>query len=57
MTETKAALIRFLESVRTFLTVGRLAHVGELTDAQDHTLDNTEQILASLETEIEDDEG
>jgi hypothetical protein len=56
MTAAKAALLQFLESVRTFITLGRLAHVTELTEAQDNTLDNTEHILESLETEIENEE-
>jgi flagellar biosynthesis/type III secretory pathway ATPase len=55
MTEAKAAVLRFLEGLRTYITVGRLAHVGELTEAQDQTLDQTEQIVESLETEIEND--
>jgi hypothetical protein len=55
MTETKAALLRFLESVRTYITIGRLAYVSELTESNDSTLDNTEHILESLETEIENE--
>lgn len=55
MTAEQAATLRFLESLRTFITLGRLVHLNELSEAQDNTLDNVEQILASLETELEDD--
>jgi hypothetical protein len=55
MNATRAALLRFLEGARTYLTVGRLAYVSELSEAQDQTLDNTEHILESLESEIENE--
>jgi CHASE3 domain sensor protein len=55
MTPERARLLQFLEGVRTYLMVGRLAYVDELSDANDRTLDNVEQILESLETELEDE--
>lgn len=55
MTADQAAALKFLESIRTFITLGRLVHVDELSEAQDNTLDNIEHILESLETEVEDE--
>jgi hypothetical protein len=57
VTAAQAAVLSFLQSIRTFIMLGRLVHVDELSDAQDNTLDNTEHILESLETEIEDETG
>jgi hypothetical protein len=55
VTAQQAAALRFLESIRTFIALGRLVHVNELSEAQDDTLNSLEQILDSLEKEMEDE--